>query len=113
MPISNTTQSAILTLIFQAGAWANYADNAGTSPQTNVAVGLNTADPTTSGTMASSEAGYTSYARVNVARTSGGWTISGSSPTSVSPAAAITFAAGDRGARDGGHFTPRQNRGGS
>jgi len=113
MPISNTTQSAILTLIFQAGAWANYADNAGTSPQTNVAVGLNTADPTTSGTMASSEAGYTSYARVNVARTSGGWTISGSSPTSVSPAAAITFAAGTGGSGTVTNFTTGKTGGGS
>jgi len=74
--ISNTTEDAILSLIFTATAWANYADNAASSPQTNIHLGLNTGDPGDSGTMATSEAAYTSYARVNVARTTSGWTVS-------------------------------------
>jgi hypothetical protein len=49
-----------------------------------------TADPTDSGTMSSSESAYTNYARVNVARSTGFTT---SSAGSVSPAAAINFAA--------------------
>jgi hypothetical protein len=45
MSISNTTENAILNLIFNATAWANYADNAASSPQTNIGVSLHTADP--------------------------------------------------------------------
>ena len=72
MAISTTTETAILKLVYQAVAWANYADNAGTSPQTNTGLSLHTADPGTAGTASTSEIGYTSYTRVNVARTSGG-----------------------------------------
>jgi hypothetical protein len=39
--------------------------------------------PTDAGSQTSSEATYTSYARVAVARTTGGWTVSGTSPTSL------------------------------
>src|SRR3990167_2351670 len=72
MSISNTTETAILDLIFTAVAWANYADNAATVPQTNIHMALHTADPADAGTMATSEAAYTSYARGNVARTVSG-----------------------------------------
>ena len=65
--------ASALALMFSATAWANYADNAATTPQTNIHVALATADPGDAGTMSTSEATYTSYARVNVARTSGGW----------------------------------------
>jgi len=94
MSIADATETAVMALIFNATAWANYADNAASSPQTNIAVGLHTADPTDSGTMASSEVGYTSYARVSVARTSGGWTCTGGS---ASPAASVDFPAGTGG----------------
>ena len=97
MSISDTTESAILALIFNATAWANYADNAAASPQTNIVMALHTADPGDTGTQTTSEAAYTSYARVNVARTSGGWTVSGTSPSQVAPVAAITFPAGTGG----------------
>ena len=79
-----------LKLIFNANAIATIADNAGSSPLTNLYVGLHNADPTASGDQTSHETGYTSYARVAVARTSGGWTVSGAS---VSNAAAVTFPA--------------------
>lgn len=88
MAISSTTRNALLLLIFNATAWANYADNAASTPQTNVHNSLHTADPGAGGTMATSEATYGSYARVNVARTSGGWTVTGNS---VSPVANIDF----------------------
>lgn len=70
---SDVAENAILNLIFRAQAWANYADNAASSPQTNTHAGLYTADPTDSGNMGSNEAAYTNYARQNVARTTGGW----------------------------------------
>jgi hypothetical protein len=64
MSISDTTETAIMALIFNATAWANYADNAAGTPQTNVAVALHTADPGDGGTQSTSEVTYTSYARV-------------------------------------------------
>lgn len=94
MSVSNAAETAILALIFNATAWANYADNAASSPQTNVGVSLHTADPTDSGDASSSEATYTDYTRVNVARTSGGWTVTGGS---VSPVATIEFPIGSGG----------------
>lgn len=107
---SDTTETAILSLIFTATAWGNYADNAASSPQTNIHVGLHTADPGDSGTMATSEIAYTSYARVNVARTSGGWTVTGNS---VSPVAAISFPAGTGGSGTATHFSTGKTGGGS
>ena len=71
MSISNTTENAILDLIFSATTWANYAINATTSPETNIVAALATADPGDTGTMSTSETTYTSYARVNVARSTG------------------------------------------
>ena len=65
------------------------ADNAASSPLTNLYIALHTADPTSSGNQTSSEATYTNYARVAVARTSGGWTVSSNS---VSNTALIQFA---------------------
>lgn len=94
MSFSNAAETSLMSLIFNATAWANYADNAASSPQTNIHVGLHTADPGEGGSMSTSEIAYTSYARVNVARTSGGWTVTGGS---VSPVAAITFPAGTGG----------------
>lgn len=97
MAIGGTTESAIMQLIFNATAWANYADNAATSAQTNVGVALHTGDPGTSGTQSTSEVAYTAYTRVNVARSSSGWTVSGTGPASVSPVSNISFPAGSGG----------------
>lgn len=110
MSIANVTETAILSLIFNATAWANYADNASSSPQTAIAVGLHTADPTDSGTMSSNEANYTSYARVNVNRNSGGWSVSGDT---VSPVANIDFAAGTGGSGTVSHFSTGKTGGGT
>ena len=79
-----------LKLIFNATAIANIADNAASSPLTNLYVALHTADPTSAGNQTSNEATYTGYARVAVARTSGGFTVT---TNSVSPAATISFPA--------------------
>lgn len=110
MSISNTTESAILSLIFTATAWANYADDAATAPQTNIHLGLHTADPGDAGTMSTSEATYTSYARVNVARTTGGWT---ETSGSVSPDANIDFPAGTGGSGTVTHFSTGKTGGGA
>lgn len=110
MSIGNTTENAILDLIFSATAWANYADNAASSPQTNIHVALHTGDPGDTGNMSTSEAAYTSYARVNVAR-SNGWAAASSG--SVSPAANIDFPAGTGGSGTVTHFSTGKTGGGS
>lgn len=95
MSKGNTFENDILALIFNATAIANIADNAASSPLTNVYFALHTADPGESGTQTTSEAAYTSYARVAVARTTGGF----AAPTvgSVSPAANVDFPAATGG----------------
>jgi hypothetical protein len=113
MSISDTTESAILSLIFLATAWGNYADNAATTPQTNIHTGLHTADPGDAGTMSTSETTYSSYARTNVARSGSGWSVSGTSPTTVSPVATIAFPAGTGGSGTVTHFTTGKTGGGT
>lgn len=110
MSFSNAAETAIMALIFNATAWANMADNAGTSPQTDIAVGLHTADPGEAGTMSTSETTYTSYARQSVARTTGGWTVTGGS---VSPVSNIDFPAGTGGSGTVTHFSVGRTGGGA
>ena len=110
MSISNTTENAILDLIFRATAWANYADNASSSPETNIVVALATGDPGDAGTMSTSEATYTSYARQNVARSTG-W--SAASGGSTSPASTISFPAGTGGSGTVTHFSTGKSGGGA
>lgn len=101
MAKGSTFCNDILKLFFQATAIANVADNAGTSPLTNLYVSLHTADPGAGGSQTTSETSYTSYARVAVARTSGGFTVTSNS---VSPAATISFPACTGGTATITHF---------
>lgn len=86
--------NSILLLIFNATLFANVAINATTAPITSIYASLHTADPGTAGDQTTSEIAYTSYARKDVIRTSGGWTVAANV---ASPVAAITFAAGTGG----------------
>jgi hypothetical protein len=113
MSIADATESAILALIFNATAWANYADNAAATPQTNIAVALHTADPGDAGNMSTSEIAYTSYARGSVARSSGGWTVSGTSPTQAALAAALGFTPGTGGSGTASFFSTGKTGGGA
>lgn len=101
MSKGDTFENDLLKLIFNATAIANIADNAGTAPLTNLFVSLHTADPGETGTQTTSEATYTSYARITVARTSGGWTVTGNS---VSPASTLSAPAGTGGSGTITHF---------
>ena len=89
MPKSTATCNSILNLMYRATAWANVADNAASSPLTNTYAGLHTAD-LTAGTnqQSQNEAGYTNYARVAVARSTG-WTAASGGATEN--AATISF----------------------
>lgn len=84
----------LLKLIFQATGIPNIADNAASSPLTQLWVSLHTADPGVTGNQTTNEAAYGGYARVGVARTSSGWAIAGNS---VSPVSTITFATATSG----------------
>jgi hypothetical protein len=88
MSKSNTFEYDLLKLIFNAVAIANIADNAASSPLTNLYLSLHTADPGEAGVQTTNECAYTSYARVAIVRTSSGWTVTGSS---VSPVSDIVF----------------------
>lgn len=70
MSIGNTTENDINLLLFNATALSWNAN-------TNLYVALHTADPGEGGSQTTSEATYTSYARVTVARSGAGWTVTG------------------------------------
>ena len=85
---SNTLENSLLLYIYNAVS-INSSFNA-LDTATQLYVSLHNADPTAGGNQSSNETAYTNYTRIAVARTSGGWTVSGGS---VSNAAAITFPA--------------------
>lgn len=101
MSIGNSAENSIIALIWNATLWANVAINATSSPITNIHSSLHTADPGEAGDQTTSEAAYTSYARVATARTSGGFTVTANS---VSPAANIDFPAGTGGSGTATYF---------
>lgn len=100
MSKGNTYENDILKLIFNATAIADLAQDDGSSPATTLTVALHTSDPGEAGDQTTNETAYTGYARVAVARTAGGWTVTGNS---VSPVANIDF--GECTAAAGGPIT--------
>lgn len=102
MSKGDTFENDLLKLIFNGTAIADIAENDASAPLTNLYVSLHTADPTDSAANQTvSETAYTSYARATVARTTGGWTVTGNS---VSPFANIDFAACTGGTSTITHF---------
>jgi hypothetical protein len=97
-------ETAILQLYFNNTDHANIGDAAGLQNSASAGsfyISLHTADPTETGSQTSSEATYTSYARVAVARSGAGWTVSGAN---ASNAAAINFPACTGGTNSITHF---------
>lgn len=101
MSKGNTFENDLIKLIFQATAIANIADNAASSPLTAIQYGLHTGDPGETGDQTSSEAAYTSYARVAVTRDGTDHTVTNNS---VSPSANIDFPAATGGSETETHF---------
>lgn len=101
MSKGNTFENDLLLLIFNATAIANIADNASSSPLTNLYVSLHTGDPGEAGDQTTNECAYTSYARVAVARSGSGFTVTNNS---VSPAANIDFPACTGGTETATHW---------
>ena len=83
---------AFLEILLNATALANVWDNAASSPLTTLYLSLLTADPGTTNDQTVNEVAYTSYARVAVARTVGGWTVNATTGIAT-PVASILFPA--------------------
>lgn len=104
MSKSNSWENSLLLLLFNNTNVANVGDATGLRQSTTAGslyVSLHTADPGEAGDQTTSEATYTSYARVAVARSGAGWTVS---TNSVVPAASISFPAGTGGSGTVTHF---------
>lgn len=84
MSKSNDFENALLLLIFNNTNIANIGDATGLRGSTTAGslyLSFHTADPGEAGTEATNEISYTGYARQAVARSSAGFTVSGSSVT--------------------------------
>lgn len=84
MSMSNTLENGLLALLLNGTTFDGIAENDSTTPATQFYLSLHTADPGEAGNQSTNEATYTSYARVAVARTSSGWTVSGNTATLTS-----------------------------
>ena len=104
MSKSNSWENGLLLLVFNNSNFANVGDATGLRGSTTAGsfwLSLHTADPGEAGDQTSSEIAYTSYARVSVARSSGGFTVS---TNSVVLAANVDFPAGTGGSGTATHF---------
>lgn len=82
MSLSNAAETDLLKLLFNNTTWANVGDATGivgSGAAGSFYISLHTADPGEAGDQTTNECAYTSYARVAVARTTGGFTVSGNS----------------------------------
>lgn len=102
MPKSTTFSNDWLKLIFNGTAIADLADNDATAPLTSLFVSLHSGDPGVGGTQATSELAYTGYVRQTVARTTGGWTVTGNT---VKPVANIVFPVSTGGTPTATHWS--------
>lgn len=97
MSATNVFENGLLSLIFENANYANVGDATGLRGSSTAGVfyvSLHTADPGEAGSQNTSEAGYTSYARVSVARASAQWTVASGVADND---AAITFPAATGG----------------
>ena len=103
MSMTAAMANNLLDLYFTNVAHANIGDASGLQPSSGAGsfyISLHTADPS-AGDQTTSEADYTSYDRVAVARSGAGWTVAAAN---VSNAAAVTFPAATVGSNTITHF---------
>jgi hypothetical protein len=103
--MSNTSETALLALLFQNTAWANVGNAGGLQPS-GVAgsfhIALHTSDPGEAGDQTTNEIAYTGYARVAVARSAAGFTVTGDA---VSNFATVQFGECTAGTASVGWFS--------
>lgn len=86
--LTTAARNGLALLIFNATTWLDIAEDKVTSPATALFVSLHDTFPGAAGDQTTGETAYTNYARQSVARTSGGWTVSGNN---VSNTALVGF----------------------
>ena len=104
MSMSNTSETALLNLLFKNQAWADIGDASGLQPSAtagNFYVRLHSADPGETGTGDTSEISYTGYAPVAVTR-GAGFNVSGAV---VSNASTVQFGECTAGTATVTHFS--------
>jgi hypothetical protein len=104
MSMTNAAEAALLDLIFLNTDWANIGDAGGLQNSATAGsfyISLHTADPGEAGDQTTNEIAYTSYARVAVARSAGGWT---RSVSTVSNTALVQFPQCTGGSGTATHF---------
>jgi hypothetical protein len=95
MSKGNTFENDVVKLIFNGTALSWNAN-------TDLYVGLHTADPGDAGNQTTSECAFGGYARQTVARNSGGWTVSGNTASNT---AVISFTECTSGSESVTHVT--------
>lgn len=104
MSKTNAWESALLSLAFENTNAANIGDATGLRGSTTAGslyFSLHTADPGEAGDQTTSEIAYTSYARVAVARSTSGFTVTANA---VATDADVSFPAGTGGSGTATHF---------
>jgi hypothetical protein len=93
MSATNSLENGILELLLKNTDFANIGDAGGlqnSATAGSLYISLHTSDPGEAGDQTTNETSYTNYARVAVARSGSGWTVSGNAASNT---AAITFPA--------------------
>ena len=104
MSITNAAEAALLDLLFLNVDWANIGDAGGLQNSATAGsfyISLHTSDPGEAGDQTTNEVAYTSYARVAVNRSAGGWT---RSVSTVSNTALVQFPQATGGTATATHF---------
>lgn len=92
MSLSDAAEQDLLLLLFNNTTWAGVGDTTGivgSGAAGSYFISLHTSDPGEAGSQTTNEANYTGAGRIAVARTTGGFTVSGGTVTN---AAAVNFA---------------------
>lgn len=104
MSKTNSWENGLLQLVFENTNFANVGDATGlrgSSTAGSFYFSLHTSDPGEAGDQTTNEIAYTSYARVAVARSTSGWTVTGNA---VALDANVTFPAGTGGSGTATHW---------
>jgi len=104
----DTWESDLLLLLFNNIPATLIGDAAGllaSAGAGSLYVALHSSDPGETGDQTTNEISYTGYARVAVARSSGGWTKSATAPTQVANAALVAFGLDTVGSVTATHFS--------
>lgn len=105
MSMSNASETNLLLLLFNNVDWANVGDAGGLQNSATAGsfyVALHSSDPADAGDQTTNEISYTGYARVAVARSGAGFTVSGAQ---VSNASTVQFGECTAGSATASHFS--------